>query len=396
MFAWPRLHSSKPLKGRARRENAGVHPQDLSAFYFTSSSVLSAQAHRYVKIIHCIQLPPFSPWPWLLASDKLSQLHISSGWFGLCFPYVTGRRECRGLAQQDIVFPRLLSLRLHDGASRLVQLVALFAFAFAFAHSINPISDSAPPPPRCPVTAVPWIPAGTPILVPPQNHPPPPFSASDPPHSPIPRSGFDADQAGITAQVCVHCGIGIPIRLICTTASDEPGTYPHTFSTAHSPSPTSQSSRGFTFFSPHTHHLSPCAHLAPRTSHLAVPASFVSLPTSSPNLLPPPDCLPQQGAVLTPSPPQPVRRPLESPPLSLDAIPSTRLREGRKRVQRLRVGPRVASTHKLFFFFATRRRTTIHSSYATTLSPKRLQHTHAGLDSASVGERIEGALDAVH
>lgn len=155
-------------------------------------------------------------------------------------------------------------------------------------------------------------------------------------------------------------------------------------------------SRGFTFFSPHTHHLSPCAHLAPRTSHLAVPASFVSLPTSSPNLLPPPDCLPQQGAVLTPSPPQPVRRPLESPPLSLDAIPSTRLREGRKRVQRLRVGPRVASTHKLFFFFATRRRTTIHSSYATTLSPKRLQHTHAGLDSASVGERIEGALDAVH
>lgn len=109
-------------------------------------------------------------------------------------------------------------------------------------------------------------------------------------------------------------------------------------------------SRGFTFFSPHTHHLSPCAHLAPRTSHLAVPASFVSLPTSNPNLLPPLDCLPQQGAVLTPSPPQPVRRPLESPPLSLDAIPSTRLREGRKRVQRLRVGPRVASTQTLLFF----------------------------------------------
>lgn len=265
-----------------------------------------------------------------------------------------GDGECRGLAQQDIVFPRLLSLRLHDGASRLVQLVALFALAFAFAYSINPISDSAPPPPASLSRDGRAMDSGrNPHSRPPPKPPPSPvFRIRPPPHSPIPRSGFDADQAGITAQVCVHCGIGIPIRLICTTASDEPGTYPHTFSTAHSPSPTSQSkSRLHLFLPPHP---PPLSLRSPRTSHLAVPASFVSLPTSSPNLLPPPDCLPQQGAVLTPSPPQPVRRPLESPPLSLDAIPSTRLREGRKRVQRLRVGPRVASTHKLFFFFATR------------------------------------------
>lgn len=38
-----------------------------------------------------------------------------------------------------------------------------------------------PPPPRCPVTAVPWIPAGTPILVPPQNHPLPRFPHPTPP-----------------------------------------------------------------------------------------------------------------------------------------------------------------------------------------------------------------------
>lgn len=229
---------------------------------------------------------------------------------------------------------------------------------------------------------------------PPKPPPSPVFRIRPPPHSPIPRSGFDADQAGITAQVCVHCGIGIPIRLICTTASDEPGTYPHTFSTAHSPSPTSQSkSRLHLFLPPHP---PPLSLRSPRTSHLAVPASFVSLPTSSPNLLPPPDCLPQQGAVLTPSPPSP-----SAAPSSHRLCPSTPSRprafEKDERGSSASVLARESPQHTNSSFFSQpERRTTIHSSYATTLSPKRLQHTHAGLDSASVGERIEGALDAVH
>lgn len=106
---------------------------------------------------------------------------------------------------------------------------------------------------------------------PPKPPPSPVFRIRPPPHSPIPRSGFDADQAGITAQVCVHCGIGIPIRLICTTASDEPGTYPHTFSTAHSPSPTSQSkSRLHLFLPPHP---PPLSLRSPRTSPSPLPLS---------------------------------------------------------------------------------------------------------------------------
>lgn len=136
-----------------------------------------------------------------------------------------------------------------------------------------------------------------------------------------------------------------------------------------------------------TSHLAPLAPRRPR--FLCLPADVEPYSSSSPRL--PAATRRRTDAESSPARPPP----LESPPLSLDAIPSTRLREGRKRVQRLRVGPRVASPQNLLFF-ATRRRTTIHSSYATTLSPKRLQHTHAGLDSASVGERIEGVLDAVH
>lgn len=338
-------------------------------------------------------------WPWLLASDKLISFTSHVVWLVWL---VSRTSQGDGSA---VVWPNKTSsspgcclsacMMAHHVSSNWWLCLLLLPLPI---HSINQSHIGfRPPASRCPVTAVPWIPAGTPILVPPQK-PPPVFRIRPPlpPHSPIPRSGFDTDQAGITAQVCVHCGIGIPIRLICTTASDEPGTYPHTFSTAHSPLLQVSQSRGFTFFSPHTHRISPCPHLAPRTSRTSPsPLPLSPCRRRNPTLLPPPDCLPQQGAVLTPSPPQPVRRPLESPPLSLDAIPSTRLREGRKRVQRLRVGPRVASPQNLLFF-ATRRRTTIHSSHATTLSPKRLQHTHAGLDSASVGERIEGVLDAVH
>lgn len=297
-----------------------------------------------------------------MACKSQAQLRILSGCLvGLARVSRTSQGD-----RMDIVFPRLLCLRLHDGASRLVQLVALFAFA----HSFNQSHIGFRPPASLSRDGRAMDSSRNPhSRPPPKTTPLPRFPHPTPPHSPIPRSGFDTDQAGITAQVCVHCGIGIPIRLICTTASDEPGTYPHTFSTAHSPLlQVSPKSRLHLFLPPHPPLLSL---RSPRTSHLAVPASFVSLPTSNPNLLPPLDCLPQQGAVLTPSPPQPFRRPLESPPLSLDAIPSTRLREGRKRVQRLRVGPRVASTQTLLFF-ATRRRTTIHSSYATTLSPKRL------------------------